>query len=722
MVVDFIKYEPWGKTHNKVKFYPLSVKMSICLSWLAVILLKIIPNVASGQVPPQGFRYASYDVTIPRKLSPKYGQEEPQDVTYLLQIEGNPYVVYLRQKRNFIPKDFPVFTYDTVGNLQVDHPFIKDDCFYHGFVQRKSSSVVTLSTCSGGLRGLLQFENKTYEIEPIQESPMFQHVVFRLEEEEGALKMTCGLTKEEQSHQKVIIPKTEKLPNKPIFGKSWWPHTRYIKLAIVIDHERYLKFNRNESVIIMQVLNIVHTANSLYESLSVHLSMAGLEIWSQNNLINISDQAGVTLSVFSSWRQNTLHTYLKNDAGHLLLYKTFNNITGFAYIGTICDRRWASGVVSYVSSSLFYISLVLAHEIGHNLGMKHDGKFCICEKHSCVMAPTPSGTDKFSNCSYMDYFKFRNTHCLLVPPDTNTSFKFEFCGNKVVENAEQCDCGSEVQCNSDPCCQSNCKLRPGAVCASGQCCANCQYRELGTVCRESTSGCDLPEYCSGTSERCPEDMHVQDGAPCSHGVYCYRGSCLTHDMQCKMIFGSKATVASEVCFRLLNDKGDRFGNCGLKYGTYKKCDTQDIMCGRIQCKNVDSLPSLEDHNTIVHTSTGDNQCWGTDYHSGMKVNDIGAVRDGIPCGNGMMCIEGSCVNVSLLKYDCNVTMCQNRGICNTLKHCHCRFGWAPPDCRASGYGGSIDSGPPPPQQPLLSNSGPVRLLLRILWTFSIATQ
>ncbi|KAL7992376.1 hypothetical protein Chor_016632 [Crotalus horridus] len=668
--------------------------MRTCLSWLIVILLKIIQNAACRQAPPQGFRYASYDVIIPRKLSPKYGQEEPQDVSYLLQIEGNPHVVFLRQRRNFIPKVFPVFTYDTAGILQVDHPFIKDDCFYHGFIQRKSSSRVTLSTCSGGLRGLLQIENKTYEIEPVQESSTFQHVVFRLEVEEGAVRMACGVGQEEQSHQEDIIPETENLANKDVLGKSWWPHTRYVKVAIVIDHERYLQFHRNESFITMKVLDIVHTANSFYDSLSVHLSIAGLMIWSQNNPINITSSSGSTLSLFNNWRENHLLKILKNDVGHLFAYKHFGQTVGLAYVGTICSSYWASAIESYRTQSLFLISEIFAHELGHNLGMRHDTQFCHCGKLNCIMVPYAVETDKFSNCSYKDYFHRRNTDCLFVPPDTHTTFKFESCGNKIVENGEQCDCGSETQCKSDLCCQANCMLRPTAVCSLGLCCFNCQYREHGTVCREKISSCDLPEYCNGTSGHCPEDVHVQDGAVCHDGVYCYHGNCITHDMQCKMMFSSGATVASEVCFREVNNKGDRFGNCGLKHGIYKKCNPGDILCGRIQCKNI-QMPSLEDHSTIIHTSTGINQCWGTDYHPGMKVNDIGAVRDGVPCGNNMMCIEGSCVNVSILKYDCNVTMCHNRGVCNTLKHCHCDVGWAPPDCGNKGYGGSIDSGPPP---------------------------
>ncbi|XP_070787371.1 disintegrin and metalloproteinase domain-containing protein 20-like [Pituophis catenifer annectens] len=668
--------------------------MSTCVALLSVVLLKIIQNAASRQAPPQGFRYASYDVIIPRKLSPKYGQEEPQHVSYLLHIEGNPQVVFLRQRRNFIPKAFPVFTYDTAGDLQVDHPFIKDDCFYHGFIQRKSSSQVTLSTCSGGLRGLLQMENKIYEIEPVQESSTFQHVVFRLEVKEGALRMACGVGAEQQSNQQDIIPETQNLGNKDVFGKSWWPHRRYVKVAIVIDYERYLQFHRNESFITMRVLDIVHTANSFYNPLSVHLSITGLMIWSQNNPINITTSADKTLILFNIWRRNHLLKILRNDVAHLFAYKPFVGEIGRAFIGTICSSHWSSGIISYRTRSLFLFSEIFAHELGHALGMGHDKKYCHCGKSTCIMAPYAAETDKFSNCSYKDYFRRRNTDCLFVPPDTNTTFKFESCGNKRVENGEQCDCGSETQCKSDPCCQANCMLLPAAVCAFGLCCANCQYRQCGTVCREEISSCDLPEYCNGTSEHCPEDVHVQDGAVCNDGVYCYHGNCTTHDMQCKMIFGSGSKVASEVCFIEVNNKGDRFGNCGLKHGIYKECDTGDSLCGRIQCKNI-QMPSLGDHTTIIHTATGVNQCWGTDYHSGMKVNDIGAVRDGTPCGNNMMCIEGSCLNVSILNYDCNVTMCHNRGVCNTLKHCHCDVGWAPPDCRNTGYGGSIDSGPPP---------------------------
>ncbi|XP_061468776.1 disintegrin and metalloproteinase domain-containing protein 25-like [Rhineura floridana] len=665
---------------------------------LLVLILWSTLNENKGQTLSKGFRYASYEVIIPRKLTPGYGQREPRYVTYLLQIEGKGHVVHLRQKKSFVPKNFPVFTYSKEGDIQVDYPFIRDDCFYHGFVQGKPFSSITLSTCSGGLRGLLQLENETYEIEPVQASSTSQHVVYRLEEEEGAVHMRCGLTKEEQSHQEAMIQNTTNILTQSAAARRWWGDTRYVDVAIVIEHERYVKLDRNESRIAMQVLDIIHTANSLYEPLSVELSIAGLEIWSEKNLIQIPNSINDTLKNFNLWRRDSLAKHIKNDAGHLFLYKSFGSTLGLAYIATVCSTLWASGVESYMTSSLFQFSNLFAHELGHNLGMQHDGIYCTCDRRACIMAAVQTNTDKFSNCSYKDYFKLRNSHCLLIPLDPDKIHKLTSCGNQVVDDGEQCDCGSKLQCKSDPCCQSNCMLHSDASCAFGLCCAKCQYLPAHSVCREKISICDLPEYCNGTSEWCPKDVYVQDGAPCSGGAYCYHGNCTTHNRQCKMIFGKKATVASEVCFREMNARGDRFGNCGLSHGTYKRCNDKNILCGRIQCDNVHKLPSLEEHSTIVQIPIGNRKCWGTDYHSGMEIPDIGAVRDGTPCGPHTMCINGQCMNVSLLRYDCNVTKCHNRGICNTHKHCHCNYGWAPPDCLNRGYGGSIDSGPPPPRR------------------------
>ncbi|XP_042301200.1 disintegrin and metalloproteinase domain-containing protein 20-like [Sceloporus undulatus] len=658
-----------------------------------VVIIWSVFSESSSHNLPLGFRYASYKVTIPKKLTPRHGQQDSKDVNYLLQIEGKSHVMHLRQKRNFVPKHFPVLTYSKKGKLQVDYPFIRNDCFYNGFIQGDPHSLVTLSTCLGGLRGLLHLQNETYEIEPVQASLAFQHVVYRLEKKEGDSHMMCGLTEEEQRHQEAMAPNKEVLAIRGSVGEHWWAHTRYADIAIVVEHQRYIKFDRNQTLTSLQILEIVHTANTFYKPLGIVISVIGLEIWSEKNLIVIPNELSSLLDNFNIWRRKTLNKHLPNDAAHLIVYKFYGQTAGLAFTGTICNSQWASAVEVYIDYSVSFFSVLFAHELGHNLGMNHDGEHCTCEQKSCIMAAFPEDVGQFSNCSYIDYFKHRNAHCLLIPTDPGNKFRFKYCGNKIVEKGEQCDCGSEVQCQLDPCCQSNCKFHSGVVCSIGQCCANCQYRPAGTVCRERVNACDLPEYCNGTSEWCPEDVYIQDGASCNDDAHCYHGNCASHNEQCKMLFGKKATVASEDCFRIINVQGDRFGNCGVKHGTYKKCKTNHFLCGRIQCDNVQKLPTLEEDSTIIQTCIGSSQCWGTDYHREMGRVDMGRVRDGTGCGTNMLCIDRQCKNISTLNYDCDIRKCHNRGICNNRKHCHCDYGWSPPYCIGKGFGGSIDSGP-----------------------------
>lgn len=53
------------------------------------------------------------------------------------------------------------------------------------------------------------------------------------------------------------------------------------------------------------------------------------------------------------------------------------------------------------------------------------------------------------------------------------------CGNKIIEEDEECDCGTFEECALDPCCDSiTCKLKSEAQCASGACCDQCRVSEM----------------------------------------------------------------------------------------------------------------------------------------------------------------------------------------------------------------------------------------------------
>ncbi|KAM5309019.1 LOW QUALITY PROTEIN: disintegrin and metalloproteinase domain-containing protein 25-like [Glossophaga mutica] len=274
-------------------------------------------------------------------------------------------------------------------------------------------------------------------------------------------------------------------------------------------------------------------------------------------------------------------------------------------------------------------------------------------------------------------------------------FTLTQCGNGVVEEEEQCDCGTSQLCLKDPCCQLSCTLIGGAACAFGLCCQDCQILPTGTVCRQQENTCDLPEWCNGTSNHCPEDVYVQDGVPCEDGGYCYEKRCNNREDQCRNIFGKEAKSANQSCYTKMNTRGDRFGNCGIRGSGYKRCNLSDVLCGRVQCQNVTEIPLLRDHSTVHWTHFNGVTCWGTDYHLGMGIPDIGDVKDGTECGADHVCVRRKCVHLSLLVTGCSPETCNMNGVCNNRNNCHCSREWDPPNCRQKGHGRSIDSGLPP---------------------------
>ncbi len=114
------------------------------------------------------------------------------------------------------------------------------------------------------------------------------------------------------------------------------------------------------------------------------------------------------------------------------------------------------------------------------------------------------------------------------------------CGNGVVEEGEQCDCGSAEECGNNSCCDpGTCQFRNGAVCddSNEACCSSCQFASANTVCRESRGPCDIEEVCSGSSGTCPTDAYQPNGGSCGNGtdLFCAEGQCTSRDLQCQLV-------------------------------------------------------------------------------------------------------------------------------------------------------------------------------------------
>uniref|UniRef100_A0A8C5ZGE6 ADAM metallopeptidase domain 29 n=1 Tax=Marmota marmota marmota TaxID=9994 RepID=A0A8C5ZGE6_MARMA len=756
------------------------------------------------------------DVVIPLKVTDTTGKMRPPGwVSYSMNFGGQRHIVHIKAKKLLLYKHLPVFTYTDQGALLEDHPFIQNGCYYHGYVEGDPESVVALSNCFGGFRGMLEINNIAYEIMPMMFSTTFEHLVYKMDNEETeSLTRRSGFMKDKITCQ-IEFQEVNNFTLKQSSYEGWWTHYRIIEIVGVIDNYLYVHYTGNVSKIMMDLFIVSNIVDSIYSVLDIKVLMCGLELWTNKNPI-VVDDIRKSLDLYCKWKTENILPRLKHDTTHLFIHRHLRGLSGLGSTKGMCNPLRSCAIVTFINRTLTLSAIAVAHHLGHNLGMPHDDpSTCKCLPRKCIMHEDNPPTPKFSNCSYSFFwwFTLERAQCLFEHLYTKDIFFRKRCGNGIVEDQEECDCGPLRHCAKDPCCMPNCTLSYGSTCAFGLCCKNCQYLPSGEVCRKEANICDLPEWCNGTSHKCPDDVFVENGIPCNTSAYCYERECNDRTARCRQIFGREAKSANEIymskrcgngiveeeeecdcgplqycakdacclsnctlskgstcafglcckdcmflpagevcrqqvnecdlpewcngtshkcpedvhmqdgnlcndraychdkrcndrnkqckdifghtamnanlnCYEKMNTRGDRFGHCGTHRSTYIKCNIPDILCGRLQCENVTLIPSLGDHSSVHRTQFNGITCWGTDFHLGMSIPDIGEVKDGTECGPERICLHRKCVPMSHLKSDCSVKTCNMRGICNSKHHCHCNDNWAPPDCKEEGSGGS----------------------------------
>ncbi|XP_037032344.1 disintegrin and metalloproteinase domain-containing protein 10 isoform X2 [Bradysia coprophila] len=237
-------------------------------------------------------------------------------------------------------------------------------------------------------------------------------------------------------------------------------------------------------------------------------------------------------------------------------YKTYTETVGGLYQST--KRSLNTGIITFVNYNSRVppkvSQLTLAHEIGHNFGSPHDypqecrpgglsGNYIMFASATSGDRPNNS---KFSTCSIRNISNVldaiedsKKRNCFLMSEGA-------FCGNKIVEVGEECDCGFNDEECQDKCCyprQINendisvnltargCTRRARTQCSpsQGPCCLSetCTFvpAEFRTKCKEPTE-CSKSSTCNGTTPECPEPEPRDDLTKCNNGTQlCSKGEC-----------------------------------------------------------------------------------------------------------------------------------------------------------------------------------------------------
>ncbi|XP_050003222.1 disintegrin and metalloproteinase domain-containing protein 26A-like [Alexandromys fortis] len=676
-------------TVDEVLVHDKIMVLQFCL-WMLQFLPAWSPTVhAKYNSPPE--------IVIPVRVTDTAGGHNSSLgwLSYGLRFGGERHIITMKRTKYFISRNFLLLTYTDQGDLRGEQPFVRSDCYYHGHVDGDPDSTVIIHTCLGSLQGILEINGTAYEIMPKNLTSKFEHLIHKIDREDSELhSMRCGLTDEEIARQMKIQESKDSTLMQSQY-ENWWTHHKYLEYFVVIDNQRYVYRANNVTICMLETFEIVNGLNGYYLQIDISVIITTLQVWTQINEVNVTRSIGQVLGDFCSWKNRHFQNHIRHDLAHLLPRQGYGGTLGLAYVGTVCTS-YNCAVNSFMSDTITDLSFIIAHEMGHNLGMNHDEKYCTCGLSNCIMAPAKSNSPRFSNCSYNEmYSTITRRNCLNNDPDIFVTINLTLCGNNVVEEGEECDCGSLASCLHDPCCSEDCVFKPNAECAQGLCCKDCKFKPPGTVCRRPRNECDLPEWCNGTSAECPEDVYKKDGSPCRGDGYCYKMKCPKREEHCQRLFGKTARSANKNCYMKVNKQGDRFGNCGNDSSNYRRCDNADVLCGRIQCENVTQIPWRRSHETVHWTHFNNVNCWSIDYHFGMTLADSGAVTDGTGCGQDLICVNRKCIHKFDLLSNCSASQCNMKGVCNNKHHCHCDVNWEPPDCQLSGFGGSIDSGPPP---------------------------
>ena len=328
-------------------------------------------DVALGGEIPQPVEDYEIEKFDPEEISEAARSGRPVDLKFF----GKSYRTYLEasdvRSRRFQATRGTLIEARTVYPSEVRN--------FKGHLADEPDSIVRLSIVRGGIRGFIRSQEGWTFVEPLQVGPLNikgdpgvgDHKVFTESDFDPKFLGACAAP--------LILNSTESLlhqhedlsdPGEEESGEETIDTSvKVLELAVDADVEFFSVYGDQTAAEIEATLNMV---NGIFESdLSLTIELVSLKIWdTEPDPYDEVDAANLLDEFRTHW--NVQNGAITRDAAHLFTGKDLTGSTvGIAYLSVVCNMSAAYAISQDLSSDVL-MPLLVAHELGHNLGTDHD--------------------------------------------------------------------------------------------------------------------------------------------------------------------------------------------------------------------------------------------------------------------------------------------------------------------------------------------------------------
>lgn len=345
------------------------------------------------------------------------------------------------------------------------------------------------------------------------------------------------------------------------------PQTRdkFLDVLVVVDFPTYRQYGGTVAAVTRKVISIVSQTKQIFLAFhpvphGIVLRLAGIHMLTSRaaDPFRVQEEDMLQLIAdFNIWRLKRLSKLPSHAVAHLLTARpvTKKVVARLLNSASVCNMQYASSASVSTSQSELYLAKLMAHGLGHTLGMRHTNQFgpsygvnmdmarkCVNFEHDVMRDQFPDDSLEYSwgPCASIWFRTFLRgfpnfcegsacrrrplygnpsyPRCLERDPTRRVQNKLEgFCGDGVVDPTEECDCFpsySDATCRRDFCCaRRTCTSVPNCIpkvtTAPSKTPTRSEYTGDG-VCFNLCTGRTNNGFC-------------EDGGPGSVATFCFLG-------------------------------------------------------------------------------------------------------------------------------------------------------------------------------------------------------